>query len=260
MIYGEDAPRGRFPYMCTLRDPYTGAEYCAGTLIHPEIVLTAGHCLSPDRLPFDPDLSPIVVICGDYRPSEDNGTDILRSRQLAINPEWKSREADIGLLWLARPALNTPTVAVATPKEWGRINVEGQELWGVGFGRLNMQESGERRSFPLVLQEFQAPILSTDTCNELYGGEVNPRTMMCVGDDDGGPATCKGDSGGPMVYVPEDVDSPSTHIQVAIISWSGDSCGTAEEPDVNTKVSAFYDWIQQGISEVEGVSKAANTP
>lgn len=92
-----------------------------------------------------------------------------------------------------------------------------------------------------------------------------------------------------MVYAP-DVDDPSTHVQVrcccwqaghcsalckcalsrwggycaatdqallhcpaqvAIVSWSGESCGTATNPDVDTKVAAFYDWISQAINEVE---------
>lgn len=39
--------------------------------------------------------------------------------------------------------------------------------------------------------------------------------------------------------------------QVAIVSWSGESCGTADNPDVDTKVAAFYDWIEEAIGEVE---------
>ena len=45
-------------------------------------------------------------------------------------------------------------------------------------------------------------------------------------------------------------------LQVGIISWSGESCGTAADPDVDTKVATYYDWVRQAISEVESSTKS----
>ena len=39
-----------------------------------------------------------------------------------------------------------------------------QELWGAGWGRMNLVESGGRARYPLVLQEFRAPLMDTDRC------------------------------------------------------------------------------------------------
>ena len=54
-------------------------------------------------------------------------------------------------------------------------------------------------------------------------------------------------------------------MQVGIVSWSGDSCGTEEQPDIDTKVAAFHDWVQRAMEEVEqaggdtGYTKGADT-
>ena len=44
IIGGQNAIRGRYPYIVTLVDS-TGTLYCGGTLIAPDVVLTASHCL-----------------------------------------------------------------------------------------------------------------------------------------------------------------------------------------------------------------------
>lgn len=38
IVNGYDAKRGRYPYFVTIED------WCGGSLIAPDIVLTAGHC------------------------------------------------------------------------------------------------------------------------------------------------------------------------------------------------------------------------
>jgi hypothetical protein len=44
IISGEDAKENEYPYIVSLRSSFTGNHMCGGTLIAPDIVLTAAHC------------------------------------------------------------------------------------------------------------------------------------------------------------------------------------------------------------------------
>lgn len=45
---------------------------------------------------------------------------------------------------------------------------------------------------------------------------------------------------------------------MGIVSWSTKTCGTATEPDVDSRVDAVLDWIQAAIAEVEAASEGVN--
>ncbi len=44
IVSGQDAQRWRYPYVVSLRSATTGGHACGGSLIAPDIVLTAAHC------------------------------------------------------------------------------------------------------------------------------------------------------------------------------------------------------------------------
>ena len=45
IVGGEDAPRGAWPWQAMLRGSPTGGVFCGGTLVAPQWVVTASHCV-----------------------------------------------------------------------------------------------------------------------------------------------------------------------------------------------------------------------
>ncbi len=94
IVGGGRVPSGEYPWMCALvkagdEIPFRGF-FSAGTLIHPEWVLTAAHSvqgLSP---------SDIHVLVGMSHLIEDAGLERRVVSEILIHPAFSNREGDLG--------------------------------------------------------------------------------------------------------------------------------------------------------------------
>ena len=94
-----------------------------------------------------------------------------------------------------------------------------------------------------VLQEAVVPIVNSTVCFQRLGFRIDVNTNICAsGLKGGGLGTCIGDSGGPLQCQLNN----NQWFQFGITSW-GSSCAKPGIPDVFTKVTAYYDWIQEVI-------------
>jgi secreted trypsin-like serine protease len=230
IVGGHPSPPGAFPWTVALVRstlPAERGQFCGGSLIAADVVLTAAHCVA-GASPAD-----IDVVAGRYRLAERNGQRIdaaLIASDPRYNPEISS--ADAALIRLAEPAAQPP-ITLATPADAPTF-APGQPAKVLGWGTLR---SGGPETAD-VLYETDVSIDSNADCAADYAAaniEIDEK-MICAGAP--GRDACQGDSGGPLV-----VDEAAGWRQVGIVSF-GVGCAEPDFPGVYSRIPELLDFIQ----------------
>ncbi|WP_112273405.1 S1 family peptidase [Lentzea terrae] len=225
IVGGTRASTSTYPWVVYLATS-SGSQYCGGTLVAPNKVVTAAHCTVGDSP------SAVRVVAGRDDKSSTAGT-VARVTKIWIHPSYTdvTRGYDVSVLTLDRNLSQTP-LKFATSAD-SALYAAGTSSTILGWGTTSSGGSASR-----YLLKATVPLTSSSTCSSAYAGDFNATHMVCAGYTQGGTDTCQGDSGGPLVAGGK---------LIGITSW-GEGCAAAGYPGVYARVSTYATQIQAQIN------------
>eukprot|EP00066_Takifugu_rubripes_P002082 XP_003963745.1 PREDICTED: hyaluronan-binding protein 2-like [Takifugu rubripes] len=209
---------------------------CGGVLIDSCWVLTAGHCIEPNK--------DMQVVMGGLSLDMDETTEqTIRVEEVIVHENYLETQSavynDISLLRLRNKdgvcAIETQFVKSACLPD--AQLPDGLECTISGWGAT--EESGFGSNH---LLKANVLLINQQKCSDpaVYGNILD-FSMLCAGHLQGGVDSCQGDSGGPLTC-----NQNATSYVYGLVSW-GDQCGKKNKPGVYTRVVHFLDWIRSKI-------------
>ncbi len=233
------------------RGEVAAAHRCGASLIAPDLVVTAAHCVAKGKY-LGSGLSQVLsqrrIRTGSFELGTDGDTYKIVGVAVPAEYDPETDANDIALLLLQvdrgtghLPA-HTVSVARQTPPPGTPLRI-----FGWGFTRAeglsdntDHDINGALQFSATNLQYGEVAALDRKTCSDRMQRKLDQGTICTVPRKDArhNVFTCVGDSGGPLVRVVGKREE-----LVGITSWSK-GCGYKNYPDVYTDVTHYRAWIE----------------
>ncbi|XP_065673698.1 chymotrypsin-like elastase family member 3B isoform X2 [Hydra vulgaris] len=234
VIAGTTAVHGSWPWQILILT--NSIPICGGTLIAPNWILTAAHCLNKTLAQH------YILRGGEHNINIQEGTEEdIPAADYFIHPTYNPRTAnnDIALIKLSRPFkindyVSTACLPSAEPQAgtscyiagWGKVAYPGHMTHLLQQGNMNVVD--RRKCHNLNSRHLPWPITNS---------------MICAGDGGSTPISgCHGDSGGPLVCYKKGIWE--VH---GAVSHGSDDCQSVKAYTVFANVAYFKAWIDEII-------------
>ena len=255
VINGIDAPVNRYPYTVSLQDG--DFHFCGGSLIAPDLVISAAHC-SGTTLSGS---SARIVLNPQKLSDPIEASEVFSVEEYVSHPLYQTLslyDHDYMIIKLTGSS-SLPTVRLNTNDN---LPVAGSSLQVLGWGTTAAAFAVEADT----LQEVDVVTITNEECSDAgnaYENDITPDSL-CAAEVNKG--ACQGDSGGPLV-IPG--SSSEKDVQVGIVSWGvgcaqpecklfrrGSSCSAFStnltdssaafliDPGVYARIEKEFDWIR----------------
>jgi len=227
IVGGVATIKDRYPYQVALFTDET--QFCGGSLIASEWVLTAAHCAGYVT----------NIHIGRYDLGDDSEVYENIETEFEIpHPKFdlQTLDYDFMLVKLKTPSSYQPVLLYNGNEDFP----DGLDFTVMGWGR-----TGSNRLPSDILLEVEVDYFPSSSCKRRYrrlGTNISER-MMCASRS--GKDACQGDSGGPIIY--KGVDA-FEDVQVGVVSW-GIGCARRLLPGVYSRVSEALEFIDQYVSD-----------
>ena len=229
VINGTASVTGARPYQVALLYSSNGQQFCGGTIIAADWILTAAHCVK-GGLP-----SQVYVRAGSLYATSGGVTRTVSS--IRIHPSYVdvTRGYDVAVLKLSSPLTYSTTIqaaALPTPAFASTAAAVGTVQTISGWG---MTVGGNSSSNSSYLREANLPVISNADCGAQLGSTITSG-MICGNKNSQGQTGCHGDSGGPFA------SKHSNRFYVfGVVSWG--TANVCTNATAFARVSEYQPWI-----------------